>query len=199
MSKEIDSLDSIYWNSRFEGNDTPWDLGQISPPLSDYFDQIFNRNLSVLIPGCGNAWEAQYLLEKGFTNITLIDISSVATQRLREKFQRYHSNLSIITDDFFSLTGQFDLIVEQTFFCALSPVLRTNYVQKMASLLSSSGKLAGVLFNRQFEGGPPFGGLKDEYESLFSSYLDIYILADCYNSAKPRRGTELFFIAGSKT
>jgi len=86
--------------------------------------------------------------------------------------------------------------VEQTFFCALDPSLRKDYVAKMVELLKPGGKLVGLLFDRQFEeAGPPFGGSKAEYEELFSGKLQISTLAPCYNSIGPRAGTELFLIA----
>jgi len=85
------------------------------------------------------------------------------------------------------------LILEQTFFCALNPDLRTKYVQKMSELLSKDGKLVGLLFGVEFPNNPPFGGSKEEYLTLFSSKFKINLLEPCHNSAKPRMGSELFF------
>ena len=95
--------------------------------------------------------------------------------------------------DFFNHTGQYDLILEQTFFCALDPSLRTNYVQKMSELLKENGKLVGLLFGVQFPNNPPFGGSREEYLSLFSDTFKINLLEPCYNSVKPRQDSELFF------
>jgi methyl halide transferase len=100
--------------------------------------------------------------------------------------------------DFFDLQGSFDLIVEQTFFCALDPSLRTRYVQKCRELLAPEGKLAGLLFDREFKGGPPFGGSALEYRELFSRELEIKTLDRCHNSVGPRAGHEIFIIARQK-
>ena len=98
-----------------------------------------------------------------------------------------------IEDNFFNHTGQYDLIIEQTFFCALKPDLRINYVKKMAELLKKEGKLVGVLFNTIFEKeGPPFGGDIEEYQMLFDKYFSIHTLNSCYNSIIPRRDREVF-------
>lgn len=180
-----------YWDERYRQNETAWDMGEISPPLKAYFEQLKNKRISILIPGCGNSYEAAWLLENGFTSITLIDISEVLVTRLREKFP---PPLHLITGDFFALTGQYDLIIEQTFFCALDPSRRKEYVEKMHSLLRPGGKLAGLLFDREFTGGPPFGGHKEEYVLLLERRLEIRTLEPCYNSIRPRAGTELFFI-----
>ena len=193
MGKE--NFDAGYWNNRYEKTETGWDIGSVSSPLKAYIDQLSDKHLSILIPGCGNAYEAEYLLQHGFTNITLIDISSVLVESIKEKFAAYTGKqLHVIEGDFFKLDKQFDLVLEQTFFCALHPSQREAYVHKMAEILKPGGKLAGVLFNRDFEGGPPFGGSIEEYEQLFSGKFMIKTLAECYNSIEPRKGSEVFVV-----
>lgn len=185
--------DASYWNSRYLSHSTGWDIGEVSPPLKAYIDQLTDKSEKILIPGCGNSYEAAYLLEKGFKNITIIDIAPVLTESLKRKFPAASfPSLNIITGDFFELEGQFDLILEQTFFCALDPSLREAYVLKMKELLKPGGRLAGVLFNREFEGGPPFGGNISAYQPLFSKYFQVNILAPCYNSIEPRKSSEAF-------
>lgn len=185
-------INANFWNERYQSNQTGWDLKGPSTPLKEYIDQITDKNISILIPGCGNAYEAEYLIEKGFTNITLIDIAEVVVKSLKEKFKN-QPNIKIIHQDFFELEGKFDLIFEQTFFCALDPSLREKYIEKITHLLSHNGKLVGVLFKREFGNlTPPFGGTFDEYFSLFNQKLTIEKMENCYNSIKPRAGSELF-------
>ncbi len=73
--------------------------------------------------------------------------------------------------------------------------VREEYVVKMKALLKPGGKLVGVLFNRSFAGGPPFGGAHEEYINLFSKHFKHVQLAPCYNSIAPRMGSEVFLIA----
>ena len=161
-----------YWNERYLNQQTAWDIGYVSTPMKDYIDQLTDTGQSILIPGCGNAYELEYLLQKGFKNITVIDIAPVLTNVLADKLSKWNGReLTILTGDFFDMNGQFDLVLEQTFFCALDPSRRIDYCGKMHSLLNRSGKIAGVLFNREFESGPPFGGSKEEYEKLIYSLL----------------------------
>ena len=188
-------LDQNYWSNRYQNNDAPWDMGKVSPPLKEYFDQLTDKNISILIPGCGNAYEAEYLLQSGFTNITLIDISPSLVEKLTNTFSNSSSTaINIICGDFFQLNQTFYLIIEQTFFCAIDPSLRPKYADKMQELLNPKGKLVGVFFNRTFEGGPPFSGSKAEYETLFQDKFKINTMEACYNSIGPRSGTELFVI-----
>lgn len=188
-------LDGNYWDKRYEDQSTGWDIGSISTPLKDYIDQLNDKSISILIPGCGNAYEAAYLLEHGFTNVTLVDISLILVKSIEEKFSNYLGRqLKVICGDFFHLEGQYDLVLEQTFFCALDPSLRKDYVLQMHKIIRPGGKLAGVLFNRSFDGGPPFGGSKDEYERIFSPFFKIRQMEICYNSILPRKDTEVFVV-----
>jgi SAM-dependent methyltransferase len=189
-----DTLNEAYWNSRYAQNDTGWDMGYTSPPLQEYISQLTNKNLRILIPGCGNSYEAAFLAENGFTDITIIDIAPLLVQQLKEKFKNEPA-VKIVLGDFFEHLGTYDLIIEQTFFCALHPSLRSAYVAKMQSLLANDGKLAGLLFSCQFEKeGPPFGGAAAEYEALFKNYFRLHTIAPCCNSHSKRAGNELFII-----
>lgn len=185
-------LDQDYWDAQYKSKTTGWDLGQIAPPIRSFIDSLQNKNYRILIPGCGNTYEAAYLLEKGFTNITVIDIAPTLVSLLQLKYSN-NPNISIILGDFFEHHGEYDVIIEQTFFCALPPFLRQKYVWKMHQLLAHNGKLAGLLFNRDFEVSPPFGGNKEEYLQLFKEafYLDKLEIAQ--ESVEPRKNSELFF------
>jgi len=181
-----------FWNDQYVANTTGWDLGEISPPIKAYIDQLSNKNLRILIPGCGNTYEADYLLKQGFTHITVIDIAPALVARLKAKYQG-NANINIILGDFFTFRGEFDLVLEQTFFCAIDPSLRNAYIARMHDLLAVNGKLVGVLFNREFEQqGPPFGGNKSQYEPMFEKYFDFKTFEPCNNSFEKRAGSELF-------
>lgn len=183
-------MDKEFWEARWKTGKTGWDLGEVSPPLKEFIDQIDDKSTKILIPGAGNAYEAKYLLDKGFKNITVVDISESLIEKLKSEFE--DDAINLLNLDFFDLNGQFDLILEQTFFCALEPTKRPQYVDKMASLLMSTGLLTGVLFDCEFEGGPPFGGSEEEYKALFKNTFDIIKMEPCYNSVLPRSGNELW-------
>ncbi len=182
-----------YWNILYDKEDIGWDIGFPSPAIKEYVDQLDTKELPVLIPGCGNAYEAEYLLAKGFNDITLIDIAHTLTAALEKKFKKdIGRRIKIITGDFFDHHGSYRLILEQTFLSALDPSLRTRYADKMHSLLVKGGHLAGVLFNQEFEGGPPYGGTAQEYKLMFSKKFTIKTLELCYNSIERRKGSEVF-------
>jgi len=186
------TLDANYWDVHYQSESIGWDLGEVSPPIKNYIDQLVNKDLKILIPGCGNTYEAEYLLQQGFTNITVIDIAPTLVKALQEKFQS-NSNIKIIGGDFFNHLGQYELVVEQTFFCAINPSLRQQYANKMSELLVQGGRLVGVLFDKEFEfSGPPFGGSKCKYTGYFENTFTFKNFDSCHNSFKARAQTELF-------
>ena len=191
-------LNNFYWQERYETHQTGWDTGRITTPLKEYIDQLSKKDLKILIPGCGNAYEFEYLIQKNFTNIHALDYASAPINHLKEKTPNtFHENIYQV--DFFTHEEEYDLIIEQTFFCALSPELRESYVKKMHQLLKPNGKLIGLLFQFPLSNdGPPFGGSKELYEQLFLPYFHIKTLETAHNSIKPRKGNELFFIFTKK-
>jgi len=185
-------LTEDYWNDCYNNNDTGWDLGKISKPIEEYISQLSNKDLSILIPGGGNSHEAEYILNKGFKNIFVVDISPFAISNIKKRVPNFPSN-QLFNEDFFKLNGSFDLIIEQTFFCAIDKDLRPAYAKKMTDLLNSGGKLVGLLFDAPlYEDHPPYGGSPDEYKKHFEPYFNIEIMDSCYNSIEPRAGREVW-------
>jgi len=186
-------MNKEFWSSRYKENNTGWDIGHISTPLKEYINQLQDKNLKILIPGAGNSYEAEYLFKKGFRNIWICDIAKEPIENFKKRLPQFPES-KILNVDFFELNDQFDLILEQTFFCALPVDHRPDYAKKSSELLKSGAKLCGLLFDFPLSpDGPPFGGSKEEYLTYFSPYFKINIFGRCYNSIKPRQGKELFF------
>ena len=187
----MEHLSKEFWSQKYTESQTGWDLGAVSPPIKAYFDQFEDKSVSILIPGCGNGHEAEYLFNQGFTNVHVIDLAEEPLNNLKNRVEGFPSS-QIHQGDFFEHEGTYNFIVEQTMFCAIDPVLRANYAATAHRLLESSGKIVGLLFNTNFESGPPYGGSKDEYESVFGEHFSKITMEDCYNSIEPRLGSEFF-------
>lgn len=189
------TFDARYWQQRYDIGTDAWDLGAPSRPLAEYIDQLTNKDLRILIPGCGRGWEGQYLHQRGFRNVWLMDLTGGPFEEFMERnpdFPKDH----LLVGDFFAHVGQYDRIIEQTFFCALDPALREPYARKMRDLLSPGGRLVGVLFDDpqpgKEPGAPPFGGAPEEYRRLFQPHFDEVHIAACHNSIPPRAGREVW-------
>ncbi|PTM14206.1 MAG: SAM-dependent methyltransferase [Bacteroidetes bacterium] len=185
-------LNAEYWEERWQAAQTGWDIGEASPPLLHYTNQLTNKQLRILIPGAGRAYEAIHLHQQGFTEVYVCDWAASAFAHLRQvapDFPEAH----LLVGNFFELDLTVDLLLEQTFFCAIDPELRPQYVQKAAQILRPGGRLAGVLFAHPFPfQGPPFGGTLEEYRSLFSASFHILQLEISPYSIAPRLGNEYF-------
>jgi methyl halide transferase len=188
-----------YWTNRYKDQSTGWDIGYPSTPLKEYIDQVTDKSISILIPGAGNAYEAEYLIEQGFTNVYVMDISKIPLDNFAARNPNFPKEL-IIEADFFEHKGQYDLILEQTFFCSFEPTKanRANYAKQMHALLKPNGKLVGVWFDIPLVAGNmdkrPFGGSKAEYLNYLEKYFSTKVFDKCYNSIAPRAEQELFGI-----
>lgn len=187
------AIDKDFWDNRYQDENTGWDVGRITTPIKAYIDQLEDKNLKILIPGAGNSHEAEYLHQQGFTNVTVVDIVKAPLENLKLRYPNFPEK-GLLQKDFFELEGQYDLIIEQTFFCALSPSLRESYVQKMKSLLKPEGKLVGLLFCNIFldRSEPPFGATERQHEEYFLPHFTAKHFAACHNSIAPRQGSEWF-------
>lgn len=184
-------MEKSFWDSRWENAETGWDLGGVSAPLKAYIDQLESKKLSILIPGCGNAYEAEYLWEQGFKNTWIVEISQLAIDSFQKRCPDFPKD-QIFHADFFDLEAHFDLVLEQTFFCAIHPSRRADYAKKMSEILEPNGKIAGLLFDFPLVDGPPFGGSAEEYLGYFEPFFEIKTLERAYNSIKPREEREFF-------
>ena len=116
-------FDAAYWQARYATGRDGWDAHAITPPLRAYFDQLdVAAQPRILIPGAGRAYEAEYLHQLGFRQVFVADIAPEALAALAARvpdFPKEH----LLLANFFALPNDppYDLIVEQTFFCALNP------------------------------------------------------------------------------
>ncbi|MDZ4844562.1 MAG: methyltransferase domain-containing protein [Chitinophagales bacterium] len=185
-------LTSASWNTRYLQKETGWDIGEISTPLKTYFDQLTDKLLKILIPGSGNGYEAEYLFRNGFENVFLIDWAISPLHHFHHRVKDFPVK-HLIHQDFFEHKEQYDIIIEQTFFCAIDTKLRSAYAKHAHELLKDGGKLVGLLFDDKLNGDkPPFGGNKEEYLQYFSPYFTIKYFERCSNSIEPRKERELF-------
>ena len=183
-----------YWTQRYKEDRIGWDIGYPSTPLKIYFDQLENKELSILIPGAGNAYEAEYLFNNGFKNVFILDISEIPLVAFKQRNSDFPDS-QLIQGDFFTLNKTYDLIIEQTFFCSFPPLEATRkaYAKQMSKLLHTNGKLVGLWFDIPFTDDlekRPFGGDKTLYLSYFAPYFKVKTFETCYNSI-PKRN-ELF-------
>lgn len=193
-------LDPAYWDERYRIGSTGWDLGEANSGLVDAVAQRLTSSSRVLIPGAGRAYEARALWTRGHREVFVLDWSATAIEEVRAATSAEQVGLTqqqldarLLVGDFFTHRGRYDVLVEQTFFCAIAPARRGEYVRQAAELLKPGGRWIGLLFDRHFpNAGPPFGGSLAEYRGLFGEAFEIETLAPSQISVPPRRGSEAF-------
>lgn len=160
-----------FWNERFEHHVTPWDQAGVQRAFLAFAAR--HRDASVLIPGCGSAYEAAWLAQQG-NPVRAIDFSPAAVAAARKQLGAQHAQL-VEQADFFTYEPPFRpaWIYERAFFCALPPARRGDYVQRMAELLLPGTLLAGFFFIGATRTGPPFGIERGDLDTLFTPSFDL--------------------------
>ena len=182
------------WQRHYDEGDLGWDLGQVAPPFIKLFESKTILPGKTLIPGCGRGHEVIYLAENGF-EVTAVDYSPGAVNHLKYTVQERNLKCEVLHMDFFGIdsahNGVYDLLIEQTFFCAISPEQRSSYVSTVARALKKGGMLAGLFYHTgEEEGGPPFNTTREDIKKYFSDSFEIRQLSKTEDSAEQRKNKE---------
>ena len=181
------------WQRHYEENDLGWDLGQVAPPFVKLWQEEKLPLGKVLVPGCGRGHEVVFLAENGF-DVTAIDFSSGAVTYLKNALKKRNLEGRILHQDFFSLDesheGVYDLVLEQTFFCAISPKQRRDYVLNVSRILKPGGMLVGLFYHTDEQGGPPYNTTREDIEMHFSKKFEIQELDKTSLSTEQRKDKE---------
>ena len=148
-----------FWNAKYTGSHTPWDLGEVSEAALKLVESHFPPEGRVLVPGCGRGYEALWLERLGY-RVTAVDFADEPIRFLREEAGRLGLRPEILQEDIFllptRLNSAFDVILEQTCFCAIDPTLYDEYERMAHRLLKAGGSLLGVFMEVEGIEGPPY-------------------------------------------
>ena len=159
------------WAQRSASADTPWDLGAPHPELSlrlqDGRLAPPRAGAKALVPGAGLGHDALALARRGWT-VTAVDVVSALHQEVAPALERVGGTFLTQSALDLEADGEFDLIWDHTFFCAIAPIEREPWGQAARRLLAPGGLYAALVFpvgKALDEGGPPFGMSGDDLES----------------------------------
>jgi len=195
-------FDSVAWDNMYETNNDKWDIGITNPAFIES-EKLIKRHSKILVPGCGRGHDAIYLASKNHS-VTALDFSKCATSHISKALINDSININIYNQDFFTFDNRsninYDYIFEYTFFCAIEPTRRLEYVKKCYNLLQPKGKMIAVFLPiviNETDDSPPFKVTPDEIRLLFSDLFKINILTKNINSIPQRKGNE-FYVEMSK-
>jgi len=162
-----DPADPEFWDLRYGARFAPWDAGRVPAQLR-LMAESEPATRSVLVPGCGSAWDVRYLAERGW-DVLGIDFSDAALDAARAVLGPQATRVR--KADFFAPLAEapFELVYERAFLCALPRRLWRDWGRRVAQLVEPGGRLAGFFLFDTVERGPPFG-LRgaDELEALLT-------------------------------
>lgn len=193
MSEESKDYKQKDWQRHYDENDLGWDLGQVAPPFIRLWDDGKLPLGKMLIPGCGRGHEVQFFSKNSFV-VTAVDYSEGAVTYLKNELNKKNLEGRVLHQDFFSLDNShnafYDLVIEQTFFCAISPRQRQDYVQNVSRVLKPGGMLVGLFYHTDKEGGPPYNTTREDIEKHFSGHFKILKLEKEAHSVEQRKNRE---------
>ena len=189
------------WQNHYDNDDLRWDLGQVAPP----FIRLWNENKlpagKAIIPGCGQGHEVLYLAGKGL-QVTGLDYAQGAVDLLSRSLKGKNLRADVLREDFFQLdehhNAQYDLILEQAFFCAIHPSRRSAYVETATRILKKGGLLAALFYETGEKGGPPFNTTPSDILDYFSDDFHIETLEKTPHSVEKRKDKELLGLLRKK-
>lgn len=194
-----------FWNQKYldwkSTDQAPgWDLGKASPFLYEVLPQLKILKQRVAVLGAGAGHDAFHLASLGHL-VTAFDISSEAIERAKSLYPE-SQNLKYVQADLLNESamsknyfGQFDLVFEHTFFCAINPMHRTKAIETMWKLTGPDGHLLANFFVITPEGGPPFGATEWELRQRLSKRFKSLYWTRWQTSPANRLGWELIVYA----
>jgi SAM-dependent methyltransferase len=169
-SRSVVAGSDVDWEERYRSDDTPWEKGAAHPALVEWLETnaISGR---ILVPGCGLGHDVRAIAGAG-AEVVGLDIAPFAIAAA-EAYPLRGKEAYILGDLFDpgAVQGRFDWVFEHTFFCAIRPERRGDYVRRVTALLKPGGCLLAIFFldPDHDEEGPPYGCRVEELDALFSA------------------------------
>jgi SAM-dependent methyltransferase len=196
---------SQFWSehySNWQNDETKpgWELKEPAAPLRDISAQLKLNKSRIIVLGCGTGHDAAYFAQQGH-HVTGLDFSSEAISRARAQYGHI-SNLQFVQADALrippEMKGQFDIVFEHTFFCAIDPHRRADAVKTYKQLLAPQGHLLGIFFILDPSPNPPFGMTEWELKEHLKNKFHTLYWTRWRRSIAPRAGKEIVVYAQAK-
>jgi hypothetical protein len=149
-----DPGDAEFWDLRYHARFAPWDAGRV-PVQLQAFVAAATRPRTVLVPGCGSAWDVRWFADSGWRVLGL-DFSHEALAAARAILGPHVNKVRY--GDFFAPIAEapFEVVYERAFLCALPRGRWADWGKRMAELVEPGGALAGFFYFGAGDRGPPF-------------------------------------------
>jgi SAM-dependent methyltransferase len=175
---EEDSLDQAFWQGVYDAQDTKFDVGGPSAPLVDWLDRERPVAGRAIVPGCGRGHDVIELARRGWDALGVDFAPSAVADSTAAARRAGLSSARFLQADIFGLTaehdGQYDLLYEQTCYCAIEPRRRDEYAQLATRLVKPGGLMVFLIYPLDARvGGPPFNVGLDEVPLRFAPGFEL--------------------------
>ncbi len=162
--QELDTASNPdWWDEIYQKGEERWDNGGAHHLLDFLIPAQKLTRCRVLVLGCGAGHDAAWWEKRGHI-VTGVDFSAEAIDRARKTYGESESLrwiqadvLNLPNGDLRFAPGNFDVIFENTLFCAIPPSQRETLVKTWYRLLSRRGRLIGLVPVMDKLTGPPYG------------------------------------------
>ena len=176
LNKNVSS--PVFWNDLYINGNTKWDIGRVTPIVSNYLKNIKHSIGKVCVLGCGNGYDAMEFARYK-NDVYAVDFSEKAIRNLKDKSIENDLSINLVKDDIFNLDNQyldyFDLIFEYTCFCAIDPKRRVEYFDLAYKILNNNGILFGIFIplDKKSKDGPPYRVSLKEINKIIKGKFEI--------------------------
>jgi len=190
-----------FWNQAYLRKKDGWEMREASPVLvhgwKEFRQKSQLKNGKAVVLGAGRGHDARFVELNSSLEVTAVDFSNEAKTEFHKSYP--DTRILYVCESAFDYLERnlksFDVLVEHTFFCAISPQERRRYFQAVEHSLKEGGFLVGVFWMRPSRRGPPFGFTPWELrESLCKSNLEIIDFRLSPFSWENRWGQEYFVV-----
>jgi len=202
----LNSLDLNYWDKRWEDGKTGWHRTEVNDLLVMYNSRI-KENGTVLFPMCGKTVDMKFMCDEGYTVVGIEYSKQPVEEFFSEndiKFEKskngdydtYKSDdgkITIYAGDFFQakpeLVGKIDGIWDRGALVAMNPSDRRKYADTILNLMNKDTVylIAGLSYDQNCHGGPPFSVPMETVEELYKSNCVIKQIYEATNEAYKER------------
>jgi SAM-dependent methyltransferase len=200
LTERADIVGSIFWSSKYKEHTTPWDLGTHNPGIEALVTKAKLMPSQICVLGAGRAHDAAFLAKIGH-HVTAVDFCPEAIAEAKSLYGEIE-RLNFVCQDVHTFAkenpGRFDIVVEHTLYCAITPKDRSKLVRSWKALLNERGYLLGVFFVMDRPEGPPYGGSEWEIKKRLITNFDFYYWFRFRKSEDWRKGCELCVLARLK-
>lgn len=124
-------------------NEVSWYQAKPATSLAYFTENNIAKNAAIIDVGGGDSFLVDWLLEEGYTNLTVLDISAKAIQRVKNRLGDKASKVTWIVSDVleFQPTQTYDVWHDRAAFHFLTDTKEVEYYKQLVSKASTKGGL----------------------------------------------------------